>query len=1373
MSRRLTIGIALSLILGIASFVFITDDAISVLVGSGPGLADSQLSVEKAKSKSSRKLKGPVSERKQSVKGLAKLDRPDLFAQYHRDIRTRHGEAAPSYPFNYQVEAVLKAKKLSSTKALAKTVGSTEANWVERGPGNVSGRTRGLIVDPDDPNFDTWYAGSVGGGVWKTENAGQSWTELTSDLPNLAIGWLAMAPSNHDVIYAGTGEGFINVDQMNGSGIWKTTDRGQTWGQLASTGNLEFQNVTRIIVDPADEDILLVTTSVGFGRAPTTSGVHRSTDGGLTWSKVYDSGAHTVDQIIVDPGNFDIQYASVNSVGVIKSTDGGVNWADASEGLGPITRMELAIAPSATSKLYLSSPGGSAGSVLYISDDAGANWVQGSDTTGNVNWLGGQGWYDNTIAVNPYDATELFVGGIDLWKMNIGTGIDTTAFQVTGIDEENTSAFLSYVNFGGALMGGGIDFGEAEESEYTSIEVRFGPGISQKAHRFLVPEGSTSGVTDANYTYQDYVDVPFELWDIDNNVQLMISFRDQSRNGVWELEPYDADIPPREYVFLSAEPYNPTTPSSLIGQNGGHANNQLYFLWPVLTDGGTFDRANMPEATLRIGWGRSITTNITTTNVTDGYGQYEDANTNVHVDHHNIVLVPTNESTGSYRLVNANDGGVSFSDDAGGSFEQPLNGYNTTQFYGVDKKNDASEYIGGMQDNSTWRSPAGIDADASSQWTFQTGGDGFECVWHYNDPSKLLASSQFNSIYRSLDGGATWSSAVNGMEEVENGSPFFTKLAKSKQDPDLIFAVGQSGVWRADNFASNWTLTQMPAGWNGTSSFSAVKISLVNPQIVWAGSDMLQERSVYVSTDGGLTFAETAGYSAVVLGRISGLETHPTEDSTAFALFSFANAPKLLRTTDLGQTWVELSGFGTGATSTNGFPDVALYSLLVMPYDPDIIWAGTEIGIFESLDGGATWADANNGFPPTAVYEMLIVNDQVVVATHGRGVWSVTLAELAGYEPLAATLSPRFNELAGGAGGTIHATVGLKSVYDSSFVFVDNVKTITFGANAAALDTAINFNLTADSLRTVSFSLISYKDGTTYKSAATDLDIFPLLAALESYSNNFNISTSDFMFSGLLASVETGFVTPTIHSPHPYPDRVDLTATLLVPIIMTSEHAAMSYVDVALIEPGEEGASFGDADFWDYAMVEGSIDNGASWVPFDDGYDARLYPAWLTAYDNGEDGTYRLLKSHVINFPSEFSAGDQVIVRFRLFADAYTNGWGWAIDNLVIVPGSLTLDPTDAIPTAFSLSQNYPNPFNPTTKINYTLPKTSAVKLQIFNLLGQRVRDLINNKSHTAGFHTIVWDGKDDLGRDVSSGLYIYRLEASGFVKTHKMMMLK
>ena len=288
--------------------------------------------------KEKKEAKELVSERERRIEG-DKSDHPDLFAQYERDIRTREGRNAPDYPLNYKIEQILKTRNLQSTRSLNKLDKSQALNWMERGPGNVSGRTRGIIVDPDDATNNTWFVGAVSGGVWKTTNAGASWTNLTPDITNLATSTIAMAASNHNVIYAGTGEGFYNVDEIDGTGIWKSTDKGASWAQLASTANNKLmQNITRLIIDPSDENTLLVSANGGFNYVSSSSransGIFRSTDGGTSWNMVYDAGTNRVQDLISNPENFNTQYATVNSQGVVKSLDGGLTWSDASNGIG-------------------------------------------------------------------------------------------------------------------------------------------------------------------------------------------------------------------------------------------------------------------------------------------------------------------------------------------------------------------------------------------------------------------------------------------------------------------------------------------------------------------------------------------------------------------------------------------------------------------------------------------------------------------------------------------------------------------------------------------------------------------------------------------------------------------------------------------------------------------------------------------------------------------------------------------------------------------------------------------------------------------------------------------------------------------------------
>jgi len=512
----------------------------------------------------------------------------------------------------------------------------------------------------------------------------------------------------------------------------------------------------------------------------------------------------------------------------------------------------------------------------------------------------------------------------------------------------------------------------------------------------------------------------------------------------------------------------------------------------------------------------------------------------------------------------------------------------------------------------------------------------------------------------------------------------------------------------------------------------------------------------------------------VILGRITNIETHPTDENTAYDLFSFANTPKVLRTTDLGQTWEDLSGFGTNTTSTNGFPDVSVRCFLVMPYNPNTIWAGTEIGIFESTDGGQSWAFADNGLPAVAIWEMLIVNEQVVVATHGRGIWTVDLPELSGYEPAAVTLAPRFKWISGGIGGMISAEIHFPSTYDSSFVVIDGERILIFGSHTAPFDTIISFTFLTGTLDTIGVSLSSFKSGVKFINAPTKLLTYPLLDVKSGYINEFTQETNDFIITGFTIATPPGFLNGAIHSPHPYHDGSHLTAILRVPIIVASENAVLRYDDIAIVEPGETGTTFGDFRFWDYVIVEGSSDNGTTWLPLADGYDARYNMTdWLPAYARGMEGDPSMFVTHEVNLLNTFSAGETIIIRFRLFSDTIANAWGWVIDNLDIQGALSPVEPADRLPTTYSLSQNYPNPFNPITTLNYALPKTTEITLKIYNIMGQEVWRLGQPQKQQAGFYTFTWDGRNHSGTLLPSGVYLYKLEAGEYIKIRKMTLLR
>ena len=930
------------------------------------------------------------------------FDHPDQFAAYHADIRA--DEDSIGYPMNYRL------MELEKARSAAKTQRTQQLEWKERGPNNAPGRTRGLIVDPDDPARETWFAGAVSGGLWKTTDGGDSWRSLTDHLPTLAISCLAMAGSNHDVIYMGTGEGFFSRAAVAGSGIFKSTDRGQSWKQLTSTVvNDDFRHVNRLAVDPGNENVVV---------AVTEAGIFRTNDGGTTWTRVYQQ-THTdedgvsfpapVQDIRARPDDFNVQFAAVNGVGIVRSLDAGLTWKlSLGEFSRGVARLELAIAPSNPNVVYTSVESHE-GSDLYRSDDGGNTWAPTLDSNESnpIDWLENQGWYDQTLAVHPYSPDTVYLGGVGLWLAYMSPDASGRPSGPTEVQGEGTDSFLGietftdYSHFEGMLQAGHLNSKvvDMNEEDFTSVEIRFGQG-KQMAHRFSVSKtGGTNrdggaGIRFVDYDYEDYVEVPFQVWDIDRNRQLMLSFRDQNDNGEFELKPRTSEgsrnDQSREYMFIHEYEYDGAQPHPRVALDGGVINGQLYSLWPVLAHGETWNSLNVPESKLRI---RPAGTSSYVRVMEEVLPVHAP-----HVDHHNLIMIPTDTAAREFMILNANDGGVYYSEDKGARWIGAGRGYNTTQFYDVDKRSGVNQYIGGTQDNGTWKSYENPNARRGWQWVLS--GDGFDVVWHSKNENLVLASIYYNGIYRSVDQGGNFGDGTNGIND--NGQ-FVTSLGNSKSDPDVVYTIGSSGIWRSDDFANSWTSVPINPDLWGWGSSGKVRVSLATPEVVWAGfrldDDPPGTGTIHVSQDQGRTFKPAAVPRFAPSNVISGLATHPHDDGTGYVLFSAPKKPKILKTADFGQTWEDLSGFvnSQDGKSTNGFPDVAVYDLLVLPRTPEVMWVGTEIGIFVSHNGGS-WSYMDDELPAVSVWRMKIVDDQVVLATHGRGIWTLDLEQAVAVE---------------------------------------------------------------------------------------------------------------------------------------------------------------------------------------------------------------------------------------------------------------------------------------------------------------------------------------------------------------------------------------
>jgi hypothetical protein len=267
------------------------------------------------------------------------------------------------------------------------------------------------------------------------------------------------------------------------------------------------------------------------------------------------------------------------------------------------------------------------------------------------------------------------------------------------------------------------------------------------------------------------------------------------------------------------------------------------------------------------------------------------------------------------------------------------------------------------------------------------------------------------------------------------------------------------------------------------------------------------------------------------------------------------------------------------------------------------------------------------------------------------------------------------------------------------------------------------------------------------------------------YVNNFNAASNDFIGNGFRITTPAGFKDGAIHSTHPYADgsgpasESNYIYQLQVPIQIEEEIPLIKFNEIVLVEPGEIGSSFGDDDFYDYVVVEGSRDFGVTWKEFADGYDARAQNSWLSAWTSslnnknaqatGDPAMYRERTIDMLtnNF---FKPGDEVLIRFRLLADASSFGWGWAIDNLHIQ--TLVTDVEQAPASAI---QVYPTRATKTLTVEVS-PQYHPGKgqVKIINLQGQ----------------SLYAEGVDDLFSykkeiDIDSfaeGLYLLHFQANG-----------
>ncbi|MDH4198102.1 MAG: hypothetical protein OEW05_11875 [Candidatus Aminicenantes bacterium] len=352
-------------------------------------------------------------------------------------------------------DPALRVKAFEQHRAMVAQTPFKDLRWRFIGPFDLGGRCTDIAVPKGSRTV--FYAGAATGGVFKTENAGTTWEPLFDDQPTLSIGDIAVAESDANIVYVGTGEANIFRASEAGIGIFKSTDAGQTWTRMGLEGTY---TIGRVVIHPTNPEIVYVAAPGHEWTNNPERGVFKTTDGGKTWQKVLFVNDHVgANDLVMDPQNPDTLYAATwNRIrlrwsdprpggedGLFKTTDAGQTWKPINNGLPDTNftgRIGIDLCRTKPNVLYAyvdnHSPGreprpgeldsygrprqrGIVGAEVYRTDDGGESWRKVSPTDERMERFGGTyGWVFSQIRVDPNDAETIYIMGLGLSKSTDG-----------------------------------------------------------------------------------------------------------------------------------------------------------------------------------------------------------------------------------------------------------------------------------------------------------------------------------------------------------------------------------------------------------------------------------------------------------------------------------------------------------------------------------------------------------------------------------------------------------------------------------------------------------------------------------------------------------------------------------------------------------------------------------------------------------------------------------------------------------------------------------------------------------------------------------------------------------------------------------------
>ncbi len=902
--------------------------------------------------------------------------------------------------------------------------------WRSIGPANMSGRVTGLAVFEADPS--TWYVATASGGLLKTTNNGATFDHQFDKENTVSIGAVAVAPTNRNIVWVGTGEANPRNSVSYGDGVYLSMDGGKSWKNKGLTKTFQ---ISRIVIHPKNPDIVYV-GALGRLYGPNEErGLFKTTDAGKTWQKI-----HYVDD---RTGVMDIVMSPTDPETLLIAT-----WERQRDGFDSF-RGDAKNPPA--SDVYAPAKIHAPGSGIFKTTDGGKSWTKITKGIPKAN-LGriGLDWHQkNPKLLFAVIDSELAGKGVPPAKVVLGVatqdspkGVLLTAISKDGPAQKagltkgdlllaldgktikKTSDIALVLQ--GKTGGDKIKLAYQRGGEKLEVELTLAPrpaDPNQRGTIGLSVEETGKGVAVSEVSEDSpaakigikpgdillsidgaKIDNPRVLFKalfpkkVGDKITLTYQQGKDKKEAKITLEPMSSGTKDRPYAGrLGGQVEN-------VQDKQGPGGNDTGGIYKSTDGGDSWTRVNsINERPFYFSVVKSDPNDEKTLyflgvnfyRSTDGGKTFDGKGINkgIHADHHDLWIDPKD----SRHMILGTDGGFYVTYDRAANWEH-LNYFALGQYYHVtvDTRKPYNVY-GGLQDNGSWGGPSNTlrpSGVANSDIRLINGGDGFVCRVDPADPDLVYAESQDGMMMRrNLRTGQSW--LIRPKAQASLGKLRFnwsTPFILSHHNSHIFYCAGNY-VFRSIKQGADLQVISPEITLTKRGSATAIEESPKDPDVLWVGTD---DGAVHVTRDGGKKWINVtekfkpAGLpgprwvasiepSRTVVGRCYVVfDGHRSDDDQAYVFV----------TEDFGQTWRSLrANLPVGTTRV----------LREDRVNPDLLYLGTEFKLFGSIDRGQTWMPLNgDALPTVAIHEIAQATTapEIVVGTHGRSIWVLDVTTL-------------------------------------------------------------------------------------------------------------------------------------------------------------------------------------------------------------------------------------------------------------------------------------------------------------------------------------------------------------------------------------------